>query len=358
MNFTTQFPVLNNYTYLNTASSGILSASIKQWRQAHDEDFMQNGSTFRLPQAEFLQDVRQHVARFFQGEPANTFLVPNFSFAFNTFLDGLSKHHKFLLIEGAYPSINYPVESRGFPCAYAVLNEQMEENILDQVKLFKPTILAFSLIHYASGEKINLDFIKKLNEDYPELLLVADGTQFCGTQYFNFETSGLDVLISSGYKWMLGGYGNGFILIKDVVHNYLYQERQEYALPKEPFLKGKRPLSFCFEPGHLDTLNFGTLKQSILFLEELGLDFIEKRIQTIAQTAKKAFADRNLLSRDVMQRTEHSSIFNITADAALAQKIHAQQIVLSPRGAGLRVSFHFYNTEQELEQLLDVLDRH
>jgi selenocysteine lyase/cysteine desulfurase len=357
MNFTEQFPVLRNYTYLNTASSGILSASASQWRKSHDEDFMQNGSTFRLPQADFLQDVRQHVARFFQGDVANTFLVPNFSFAFNAFLDGLSHDHKFLLIESAYPSINFPVESRGFNCAYAALNERLEENILDQIKHFKPTVLAFSLIHYASGEKVNSEFIKKLKEEYPDLLLVADGTQFCGTQYFNFETSGLDVLISSGYKWMLGGYGNGFILIKDVVHNYLYQERSGYPLPKEPFLKGKRPLSFCFEPGHLDTLNFGTLKQSILFLEELGFDFIETKIQTIAKAAKKAFADRNLLSQEVMQRAEHSSIFNIAVDAELAQKIHAEQIVLSPRGAGLRVSFHFYNNEQELERLLAIIDR-
>lgn len=357
MNFTEQFPVLKNYSYLNTASSGILSAAASQWRRAHDEDFMQNGSTFRLPQADFLQDVRQHVARFFQADVTNTFLVPNFSFAFNTFLDGLSPEHKFLLIEHAYPSINFPVESRGFSCAYAALNEHLEENILEQIKLFKPTILAFSLIHYASGEKVNLGFIQKLKEAYPDLLLVADGTQFCGTQYFNFETSGLDVLISSGYKWMLAGYGNGFVLVKDVVHSYLYKEMKEHPLPKEPFLKGKRPLSFCFEPGHLDTLNFGTLKQSILFLEELGFDFIEQRIQSLAQAAKKAFTDRNLLAPEVVQRAEHSSIFNITADAALAQKLHAEQIMLSPRGTGLRASFHFYNKEEELERLLAVIDR-
>ncbi|MEX0362300.1 MAG: aminotransferase, partial [Allomuricauda sp.] len=39
--------------------------------------------------------------------------------------------------------------------------------------------------------------------------------QFCGTQEFNFEESGIDVLGASAYKWLLAGYGNGFFLVKE-----------------------------------------------------------------------------------------------------------------------------------------------
>ncbi|MBB6499071.1 aminotransferase class V-fold PLP-dependent enzyme [Pedobacter cryoconitis] len=356
MNFKEQFPVLENCTYLNTANSGILAKSIQEWRSSHDEDFMQMGSRFRISQADFLQDLRQHLARFFHSKEENVFLVQNFSIAFNTFLDGLSRSHRFLLVTSDYPSINYPVESRMFTYTYAKSNENLEQDILDTIKSFKPSVLALSLVQYTNGIKIDFDFIKRLKAEHPDLLIIADGTQFCGTEDFNFEESGLDVLISSGYKWMLGGYGNGFMLIKNHVYNYLYQEKTTHSLPKEAFLKDKKLLSLCFESGHLDTLNFGTLKQSILFLEEIGFDFIQKRLQTLSQMAKQAFTDRGLLSKEIIDRPAHSSIFSIAANAHLIKKIEDANIITSQRGAGLRISFNFYNNEQELQQLLKVID--
>jgi len=357
MNFSKEFPVLANCTYLNTANSGILSQSVIDWRRSHDEDFMQAGSQFRANQVEFLQGIRQQLARFFKSNAENTFLVPNFSFGFNTFLDGLAASHRFLLVKSDYPSVNYPVESRGFICGYVEQNEQLEDNILEKVKIFKPTVLALSLVQYTTGIKIDFDFIKKLKADYPDLLVIADGTQFCGTEDFNFESSGLDALISSGYKWMLGGYGNGFVMIKDHVGDYLYQERKHYYLPKEPFLKGKTQLSLCFEPGHLDTLNFGTLGQSMLFLENLGFQYIEKNIKNTSDAARTAFRERSLLSGDVIGRAQHSSIFNIKSDEKLAKRLQQENIICVPRGKGLRVSFHFYNTEQDLQKLLNVIDQ-
>ncbi len=134
MNFKGQFPVLENCTYLNTANSGVLAQSIREWRKSHDEDFMQQGSKFRQQQGDFIQDIRQHVARFFHSKAENTFLVQNFSFGFNTFLNGLTRSHRFLLIKSDYPSINYAIESRKFNCAYADPNEYLEQNILDQIK--------------------------------------------------------------------------------------------------------------------------------------------------------------------------------------------------------------------------------
>ncbi|MBB2147992.1 aminotransferase class V-fold PLP-dependent enzyme [Pedobacter gandavensis] len=357
MSFTAAFPLLEDCTYLNTASSGLLSTSILAWRKLHDEDFFHGGSNFRLQQREFLQDVREHVARFFHSKVDNTFLVQNLSIGFNTFLDGLSADHKFLLVASDYPSVNYPVESRGFSCDYALADAQLEQNILAKMAEFKPTILALSLVQYTNGIKIDLNFLKRLKESYPNLLIVGDGTQFCGTSAFNFETSGLDVLISSGYKWMLSGYGNGFVLLKDQVSQHLYQERISYPLPTESFLKDRSFLSLCFEPGHLDTLSFGTLKQSILLLESVGNDFIAERLQLIGGMAKKALTERGLLTPSVVGREAHSTIFNIPTSAELFKKLQAANIIVTPRGDGLRLSFHFFNTEADLQKLLQVLDQ-
>jgi len=358
MNFSDQFPIINNCTYLNTASSGILSKAVTDWRRTHDETFEKLGSGFRLTQDSFLKEVRANVADFFGAKVENTFLVPNCSFGLNTFLDGLLGEHRFLLFEGDYPSVNYPVESRGFAHDYVRVDEHIEDHILAKVKAFKPTVLAISLVQYINGIKIDLDFIKELKTANPDLLIVADGTQFCGTEQFDFESSGIDVLVASGYKWMLSGYGNGFVLVQDEVVNHLYRDRNSYPLPVENFLKGRSMLSLCFEPGHLDTLNFGTLNESILFMKKLGMDVIENEISTLAKKAKAAFTELGLLSEQVVGRKQHSSIFNLQVSDEMITHFDASNIISISRGKGVRIAFHFYNTEADLNHLLQVIKMH
>lgn len=357
MTFTNQFPILKTCTYLNTAYSGILSEPLLNWRRTHDLNFFEHGSTFRLHQAEFLQEVKVALASFFKAEAARTFLVPNFSFGFNTFLGGLNASHRFLLLQEDYPSVNFAVTGRGFANECLPVNTHLEENILAKIKVFKPTVFAFSLVQYINGIKFDAVFLKKIKEQFPDLLIVADGTQFCGTERFDFEQSGLDVLIASGYKWMLGGYGNGFVFLKEEVASRLYQSGQQIAHPKEPFLKDKSLLSLYFEPGHQDTLAFGSLLQSVLMLENIGQDVIESNIKELTDQAKKAFTERGLLHPVVAERQNHSSIFNLNLPEKIYRKLTEAGIGCTFRGAGIRVSFHFYNTAQNLAHLLKVIDQ-
>ncbi|MHA4896674.1 aminotransferase class V-fold PLP-dependent enzyme [Pedobacter sp. PWIIR3] len=356
MNFPDQFPVLNTCTYLNTASSGLISRNQIEWRRSHDENFLNQGSGFRITQAEFLQEVKVNLSGFFNSKIENTFLVPNFSFGFNTFLSGLGSDQRILLLQEDYPSVNYAIESRGYVCDYVSLSENIEENIIKKIKEFKPSVFAFSLIQYISGIELGLDFLKTIKETFPKVLLVADGTQFCGSRSFDFEASGLDALMSSGYKWMLSGYGNGFVLLKDQAVESIYVASRKRPQPKEPFLQSRGILGNFFEPGHLDTLSFGTLNQALLFFKEI--DFVEttKAARSLAMKAKRCFEERNLLSPVVESRNSHSSIFNLNIPAAKYMQLAESKIICLPRGPGIRVAFHLYNTEKDLQTLLTVLD--
>jgi selenocysteine lyase/cysteine desulfurase len=356
MDFSVQFPVLSNYTYLNTANSGILSRDLSAWRHAHDEDFVSNGSIFRLKKDEFLQNGRDIIAGFFNAAAGHIYLVPNFSYGFNVLLEGIDGPKRFLLLNEDYPSINYPVESRGHQCTYAQVDKTLEQNILDAIERFKPEVFAFSLVQYSNGIKIDFDFLKKLKQSHPDLLIVADGTQFCGTAAFDFKDSGIDALISSAYKWLLGGYGNGIVLLKDEAAEKLYTNERRFKLPTEGFLKGRNTLSLYFEPGHIDTLNFGTLFNSITYLQELGIKNIEDKITQLSLKARQAFTERDLLSPAVKNREEHSNIFSLMLPNAKIQELQDSNIIFTYRGAGVRVSFHFYNTESDLERLLAVID--
>ena len=119
------------------------------------------------------------------------------------------------LVENDYPSVNWPFENRGFDINYVQPDHRFEENILAEIESKEISILALSLVQWLNGVKVEADFLKRLKQEHPDLLIIADGTQHNGAFCLDFDDSGIDVLGSSGYKWLLGGYGNGFMLIRN-----------------------------------------------------------------------------------------------------------------------------------------------
>ncbi len=110
-----------------------------------------------------------------------------------------------------------------------------------------------------------------------------------------------------------------------------------------------------FEPGHQDTLNYGSLEQALLFAKRLGRERLYNRIVSLSRKAKEGFSELGLLNNTTLLRDQHSSIYNLKGDATLFEKLKKNNIICSPRGGGIRVSFHYYNTEEELEKLLKFL---
>lgn len=349
------FPILKQYKYFNTAASGLLSEKVFEFRQEHDLDFLISGSLLKEKQGEILTDVREAVGSFFHCAPNRVALIPNFSFGFNTLLEGIDKNKKVLLLENDYPSINWAVTSRNFPVKFAVIDENLEKNIEDAFEKEQPDLFAFSLVQYINGIKIDPEFLKKLKMRYPETLLVADGTQFCGTESFNFDNSGLDVLIASCYKWLNAGYGNAFILFHEKAASYIAPRSSGFNSLQGKYKAQEGNFLGKFEPGHQDTLNFGSLKTALQLMKEVGVDLVTERVQRWSALAKKEFSSQGLLEPMVEKRNAHSSIFNIKGDDRLFQFLRSKDIICAQRGAGIRLSFHYFNTEEELEYLFATL---
>jgi selenocysteine lyase/cysteine desulfurase len=353
-NLRKEFPVLSNYTYLNTASSGLLYDSLLDFRQEHDLDFLIGGSLFRDHRQVFFTSIRKTIATFFGGSDNNIVLTPNFSLGFNTILNGLDKNKKFLLLDNDYPSINFAVTSKGFDVCYATIDALVEQNIENAIQKYKPDIFAFSLIQYINGIAIDLNFLTILKSKYPNILFIADATQFCGTRVFDFTTSGIDILGCSGYKWLLGGYGNGFMLFKNDILNQITPSSY-IDMVKTNYDSSYTDLQARFECGHLDTFNFGSLQYSLNFLNKIGITTIENHMSKLCDYAKSEFTKLNLLEENVVKRQMHSTIFNLKGDQELQLYLKKHHIITSLRGSGIRVSFHFYNTIEDIEQLLEIV---
>jgi len=350
------FPALESCIYLNTASNGVIPKPVIEWRRQHDLDLMNNASVFRDKHKDHIEQIRQTVSGFFDASAEETALIPNISFGINTVLERLPKGQKMLLLKNDYPSVNWPVETRDFNVCYAEIDENLERNIEEAVAKHKPDVFMFSIVQWLNGIKIDFEFLKELKKKNPNLLLIADGTQYLGTENFSFKNNAIDVVAASTYKWLTAGYGNGFIMVKETARERIFPKtigfnsaaRFESTAAETTFMKH-------FEPGHQDTLNYGSLEQAILFQQKFGAENLYQKITSLSAKAKEHFTEMGLLKNETLLRKNHSSIFNLKGDVELFQKLKENNIICSLRGGGIRVSFHYYNTKAELEKLLEIL---
>lgn len=350
-----EFPALTKQVYLNTASSGLMSKSLLDWRRAHDEDNYLNGSDY-MKRMQIPEDARVSVARLFDARISETALIPNFSFGCNSVLDGLPKGQKILLLKDDYPSLRWPAETRDFDVCYAAIDKNLEDNILQAVEKHQPDIFMFSIVQWLSGIKIDFEFLKQLKSKYPTLLLIADGTQFMGTAPFSFKDNAIDIIGASAYKWLCAGFGNGFMMVKEEVQDRIFPKIIGFN-SADTFESTATDTRFIkhFEPGHLDALAFGSLDQAIKKTEQIGIEHISEAIKTLTQKAMEGLSEKGLLKSDMLQRKLHSSIINFSGDQYLYEKLLANDIICSLRGGGIRVSFHYYNTNDEVDAILKMV---
>jgi len=355
-NIRNQFPVLNQSIYVNTAAFGLLNENLLNWRQEHDLDYLIGGGNMKIESLGLISETRQVVGDFFKCKREYVALVPNFSIGLNMLLEGLDKRHKVLLLQDDYPSVNWPFESREFSVSYAKIDEHLEQNILENIKAENISVFALSLVQWLNGIKIDMDFLKMLKKEYPSLIIIADGTQFCGAFDIDFELSGIDILGASAYKWLLAGTGNGFMLFNNAIENKFSVKTTGFNAANAK-LEAKDSIQFSkqFEPGHLDSLNFGSLKFSLEMLTKMGMQNIEMHNRKLMEKAKKVFLELGLLDNSVTRRKDHSTIFNIKGNEQTFKHLVDNGVVCSLRGGGIRLSFHFYNTENEVDQIVEIL---
>lgn len=356
MSYKIHFDIPDQLTYINTPGNGLMPRSHYRWRDERQSAFYAPDSKLRDFQPQFIQTVRQDIAACFGTDSRRVYCTPNFSFGFNVLLEGLPKNSKFLILDGDYPSLNYPIISRGFAYQTVEISERIEEDLWDKIQTDTPDVLAISIVQYINGLKIDLSFIKKLKAAFPNLLIIGDGTQFIGTEPFDFDNSGFDAVGTSGYKWLMAGFGNGFIMLSSAMEDTIYQDAKKRQRPQETMWINKTILHTYFEPGHQDTLSHGTLQQSLLFLQQLDLAQVQLYLDDLRDYAYDIFKERQLLLPSAINRDIKSSIINVQVNPDLYPQLIEKGVSCFPRGTGIRIGLHLYNDKTDIDRFAHIID--
>ena len=329
--------------YFDSAKEGPLYYELLNWRNNYEKKSLIDKSILRLNHKNFVDNVAKSVSNFFEVKNGDVFFTNSFSRGFHSLITNLKGKPLFLLVEDDYPSISESLNSLGFDIIYIKNDSSIEKNIQNGIKKYSPDFLVISIVQWIDGLKIDIDFLKSLKSNFNNLTIIGDGTQFCGTSKFNFNDSPFDVIISSGYKWMLAGYGIAFMLVKK--HFY-----------KNKFINSSKvEFKKSIDIGHYNILAIGSLLFSINKLK-LKIEKIEKKLIDLSSNLKRELMNIGMLNSKIINRKDHSTIFNINdKDGKLYDYLTKNDFVCSQRGEGTRISLNFFNTKAEIKKLIIAL---
>ena len=187
--------------------------------------------------------------------------------------------------------------------------------------------------------------------------VLVDAVQSPGQVDLDVTDWGADFAVGAGHKWCCGPWGAGFLYVADDATDALEPTRVGYRSVSAPdddeyeFAPGVRRL----EVGTTSPAPHAALRTAIDALESIGLDTVESRIERLTDRLKDGLGDDRLLS----PREYESGLVTIADDdpEATVERLSDSGIAIRslPSPAALRASVHVFNTEADIDALLDAL---
>lgn len=351
-----EFPILKDYTYLNTPYTGVISSSVYSEVKLLEDDYRLRGSLFTDEyELKLIDETKQLIGEIYNTQPDHIGILNNFSTGLNLILNDLPEQSRVVLLRQDYPSVNMPVKSRNFEVHEVDINLSLYNNLKATFKKVKADFFMFSMTQFISGLQLNLTALAELKKEFPDVSFIADATQYCGTEYFDFENSPFDAFGTSGYKWLNAGLGNAFFLLKsDFLNKYKFRTIGSNSLTVKP--DGEPRVTGFLEPGHYDIVAIARLKFALEFhYNTIGIEFIERHIKELSKKAKSEFLKLDLLDTEVIDEPSHQNIFSLKGDENDMEVLKERGILSAFRGARIRVGFQYFNTQKDLNVLLDAL---
>jgi len=328
--------------------------------RAHDEALLRyvadksRGLPGRTAQEAEIEAARTGMARLWAVDPGDIGFVSNVAEGVSIVAESLDWRDGDCIAIDAneYPSVVGP-----FALRHGVRLRQARGSAPDrlaQITDNRTRIIATSYVSYLTGERIDLKPLRALADQHNTLLLV-DYTQASG--YLPIDASIADFAFTACYKWMFG--------ITGVAVAYWNRTRQPHWLPASagwhsiaPGTRGYdttpvlKPDAMRFTRGNPAHCPIYVLNSAISYLSQYDM----RDVQTHVQTLTVALVDA-LNAHQIQVTTPHdperhgASVCIASPNAAAIVDALYQQGIYTWNGQGrIRISFHGYNTMQDVER--------
>ena len=191
---------------------------------------------------------------------------------------------------------------------------------------------------------------------------VVDAIQAVGVLDIDIGASGIDVVACGGHKGLLGLNGSGFLYTrKDVMERIRppcaghmgFVPEQKKETPLEPWSDARR-----YECGNPNFLGIKVMQRSAEEIMAIGPASIEARVRALTDDLMEKARGRQLAIRTPADWAERAGIMTMELPGdpdATVGRLREAGVIANVRGGSIRVSPHFYNTEEDIDCLLAAL---
>jgi cysteine desulfurase / selenocysteine lyase len=238
-------------------------------------------------------------------------------------------------------------------------------------------VISLSSVQWTNGFRADLDAFSQLCRDRG-IWLVVDAIQQLGAIPMDVHKTRVDILACGGHKWLNAPFGCGFLHINRDTLSRLTPPLAGYLDVQDPpggwghyfqtpSTTPVRDYDFVTIARRFETGGTGNypgaagLAASLEFIQDLGQGNIAKHILVLTD---QLLAGLERLPVEIVTPRAHknrSGIVTFSAgpaeqNVALMKQLQDQRILVSVRYTsnvgGIRVSSHFYNSEEDIDRLL------
>lgn len=329
------------------------------------EDFFKNTSALRTEFAKLINATSER----------NCAIVPSVSYALANVAKNLKagKGDNIIIADEQFPSNVYAwkelEKEKGIELKYVSAPKVKEgrgkawnERILEAIDS-NTKMVATGHVHWADGTKFDLSAIRK-RADEVGAILVIDGTQSIGALPFDVQEFRPDAVVASGYKWLMGPYATGVAYFGEyfsngspIENNWMNRLNSEDFRNLINYQDEYQPGSIRYEVG--ESANFiltPMLTRAIQQINEWGPENIQAYCKNLTAPYLKELKELGIQVEEEGYRGEHLLGLRLPEQMdieTVKKNFEAERIFVSIRGNSIRVSPHLYNSELDLQRLVD-----
>ena len=365
-----QFPVTQRYAYLNHASVGALSQAVVGAMTRYLTDRGNSGGEALVDWDADIERIRQTCARFIGGHRDEIVFTGSISHGLNIVACGLDwrEGDNLICAETEFTANIYPwtnLRRRGVEVRFvpARQNRILVDDVAAMIDR-RTRLVAISFVEFRTGYRNNLDALAALCHERGAYLCV-DGIQGLGALQFSVAQTPVDFMAAHAAKWMIGPIGAGFLYVRRELLQVLNPVMAGWrgVVDRDDYFKYDSPLRESgerFEPGSPNFAGLLGMEAAIELLLSAGMAEIEARILALTDYLIAGLQAKGCaIGTPIQHRHERSGIVSFRHPAAdpaeLCERLHDADVIVSVRGDLIRVSPHFFNTEDDLDRLLAVL---
>jgi cysteine desulfurase / selenocysteine lyase len=364
------FPITERYALFNHAGvSPVNTRSLAAMQQFNERTAREPFSNFREQVEAQLRDLRERLVRLVNARSIDEIaLMPNTATGINIAALSLPLRpgDNVLVLDGDYPANIYPwmnLARRGVLTKFVPARDGGLDLDLLQSRIDSHTrVIAMSTVVFATGFRNDIEAVGQICKERG-IYFVVDGIQSLGALPFDVQAANVDFLAAGSQKWLLGPIGAGFLYVRrELLPELVAGPYVGSASVVDPanFLDYNFTLHSTaerFNLGSSGIMNQLGLRESVALIQEIGIERIAERVLMLAGVAIGDLQERGYrISADTAP--EHRSgivIVEVEDPTAACARLHEAGIICIPRGKGFRIAAHFYNTEEEILRVGEIL---